>query len=310
MIRHLFVPGLLDRPPDTVDLAALARFPALERFIARSREEPVQGGLEELLMNFFGLQASQGGAPFCYLADAGQRPETGVLRAFPVHLRADRDRVLLFPLDESQLNMDEAQALAAQFNEHFSGDGLAIEVHSPHRWYLLAQCLPRTPLATLDQVAGRSLGDYLPHSEADRFWLSVINETQMLFFDSPLNRKREQAGRLPVNGLWFDGAGRLPETVPRGASHIDGNHCLLRGLAACSEEQGEDALILFEDIQQSLLIQDAASWLQARQRLEGILNPLMRETQIMLYSCDGRRWHWKPACNRHFWRLSRPLCWS
>lgn len=309
-MHRVLVPGLRAAPPPGVDRDALPRFPALERCLARGRAIQAPGRLEELLMVFFGLDAAQGAAPFCYLADTGRRPETGVLRASPVHLRADRDQVLLFPLDESQLNMDEAWALADRFNAHFAGDGLVIEVASPQRWYLLTERLPRTPLATLDEVAGRGLSDHLPDRKTDGYWLSVINETQMLFFDSPVNREREGRGELPVNGLWFDGAGRLPKVVPGGAGRINGDDCLLRGLDACARRQGGDAVTLFGDIHQSLVTQDAASWLQARERLEALLNPLMKNEEIMLYSCDGYSWHWKPSRNWRFWRLSRPLSWS
>ena len=131
----------------------------------------------------------------------------------------------------------------------------------------------------------------------------------MLFFDSPVNRKREGRGDPPVNGLWLDGAGRLPATVPRGARSIHGNHCLLRGLDACARREGEDVITLFEDIHQSLMKQDAVSWLQARNRLEDFLSPLMRKEEIMLYSCDGYSWHWKPSCNWRFWRLPGALTW-
>ena len=308
-MHRLLVPGLRAAPPPGVDRNALPRFPALERCYARGRALPAPGRLEELLMGLFGLEASQGAAPFCYLADTGKRPDTGVLRASPVHLRADRDQVLLFPMDASQLNMDEARALADGFNGHFADDGLVIEVPSPHRWYLLTERLPETPLATLDQVAGRSLRDYLPDRNTDGYWLSVINETQMLFFDAAVNRDREQTGRLAVNGLWFDGAGRLPQVIPGGASTVSGDHCLLRGLDACARREGEDVITLFEDIHQSLMKQDAASWLQARNRLEDFLSPLMRKEEIMLYSCDGYSWHWKPSCNWRFWRLPGALTW-
>ncbi len=306
-MHRLLVPGLRAAPPPGVDRNALPRFPALERCYARGRALPAPGRLEELLMGLFGLEASQGAAPFCYLADTGKRPDTGVLRASPVHLRADRDQVLLFPMDASQLNMDEARALADGFNGHFADDGLVIEVPSPHRWYLLTERLPKIPFAALDEVAGRSLAGFLPGREKAGFWLGVINETQMLFFDSPVNRAREGRGELPVNGLWFDGAGRLPPTLPGGVRPIHGDHCLLRGLAACASEPGEDSLVLFGDIQAALGAVDAAAWLEAMKRLESLLSPLMKKEDIMLYPCDGRSWHWKPSLNRHFWRLPRPL---
>ncbi|WP_457674163.1 hypothetical protein [Thiolapillus sp.] len=308
MIHRLLVPGLLEGPPDGVDRAGLPRFPLLERFLARADEGRAEGDLEALVTGFYGLPPGQGAAPFCYLADTGRRPESGVLRAFPVHLRADRDRVLLFPLDETLLDREEARDLANGFNSHFADEGLRLEVARPHRWYLLTERLPATPLASLGQVAGRSLRDFLP--DRDRFWLSVINETQMLFFNSPVNQARERAGRLPVNGLWFDGRGSLPGVPLRGPGRGEGDHCLLRGLVACTTEDNGERVTVMEDIHQALREQNASAWLQARYGLESRLHGMIHDAEIMLYSCDGRSWHWKPSCNRRFWRFPRPLPWS
>jgi len=304
VIHRLYVPGLLETPPGGLKTEALPRFPVLERFIARADEDRLEGRLDELLMQLFGLGTDQGAAPFCYLAEAGKTPDTGVLRAWPVHLRADRDRVLLFPLDESQLDMEEARELAARFNTHFADDGLLAEVVRPHHWYVLTERLPEVKMASLDQVAGRSLSAFLPDSEQERFWLSVINETQMLFFDSPVNGKREQTGRLSVNGLWFDGAGRLPRSVPSGPAKIDPDHCLLKGLQACAEQETREDVMVMEDIQDALAEQDASAWLQARNRLETVMEGLMNDREVMLYSCDGRSWRWKPSYSWRFWRRS------
>ncbi|BAO44705.1 hypothetical protein [Thiolapillus brandeum] len=308
MTHQLLVPGLREAPPGDAG-QEIPRHPLLERFIARADAGQIEGGLEDLLMRAFGLEPGQGAAPFCYLAETGKLPESGVLRAHPVHLRADRDRVLLFPLDASRLDMEEARQLAGEFNAHFSPDGLALEVVHPHHWYLMADELPPVRLAPLDQVAGRSLAGFLPDAVQGRFWLSVINETQMLFFQSPVNQAREQAGRLPVNGLWFDGAGRLPRQRPVAPAVVRGGHCLLRGLQARAEEARAGELTLFTAIQQALLEQDLSAWLAARQELEALLGSLMKHGQILLYSCDGYSWHWKPACRHRFWRVSRPLPW-
>jgi hypothetical protein len=310
MIHRLLVPGLLEAPPGGADMQALPRFPVLEGFIARADEDQAEGHLEELLMRLFGLDADQGAAPFCYLAETGKIPETGILRACPVHLRADRDRVLLFPLDESRLDLEESRELAAQFNTHFAEDGLVAEVVRPHHWYVLTERLPQVKLAPLDQLAGRSLREFLPDSEKECFWLSVINETQMLFFDSPVNRSREQAGQPPVNGLWFDGGGYFPGAKPAGPALVSSDNRLLRGLEACADQKSDETVSVIDDICQALLEQDASAWLRARQQFEKTLEALMKKEEIVLYSCDGRSWHWKPSCSWRFWRFSLPLTWS
>jgi len=310
MIHRLLVPGLLEAPPGGAEPGAAPRFPVLERVIARADEEPASGGLEQLLMRLFGLESRQGAAPFCYLADTGREPGTGVLRAHPVHLRADRDQVLLFPLDDSSLTMDEAQGLASRFNAHFSAHGLAMEVVAPHRWYLLTERLPETPFAALDQVAGRGLRSCLPGVDGDGFWLSVLNEIQMLFFDAPVNRNREETGRPPVNGLWLDGGGKLPSQPLSGPGKVRGDHCLLRGLSASTGKDNGEAVTVMTGIAGALRQRNPSAWLQSMLALEAWLKAMIGKEEIVLYSCDGRGWHWKPSCNRRLWRLSRPLPWT
>jgi hypothetical protein len=47
----------------------------------------------------------------------------------------------------------------------------------------------------------------------------LLNEAQMVLFAHPLNQRREDAGRPPINGLWLWGGGCLPA---RRESDLDG----------------------------------------------------------------------------------------
>jgi hypothetical protein len=59
----------------------------------------------------------------------------------------------------------------------------------------------------------------------------VMNEAQMLFFDHPVNRAREQRGQVAISGVWLWGEGDLPPPARTRFSHVRGDDAVLRGLA-------------------------------------------------------------------------------
>jgi hypothetical protein len=100
MVVHLICPGLLG--PIEYGAGALPPTPALDRLLSRARGEQTEAWdpLETLAVAF-GLaprpEADLPSAPLCLLA-LGQTPGPGTcwFHADPVHLRPDRDRLLLF----------------------------------------------------------------------------------------------------------------------------------------------------------------------------------------------------------------------
>ena len=79
------------------------------------------------------------------------------MRADPVHLRADRDRVLLFPSHGFTLEADEAEQLGAALERHFA-DLFELRVLRPDVWVLgtaaeaALQSKPPLELADLARV--------------------------------------------------------------------------------------------------------------------------------------------------------------
>jgi hypothetical protein len=58
---------------------------------------------------------------------------------------------------------------------------------------------------------------------------------QMLLHAHPINEAREAAGQLPINGVWFWGAGALPGRPGSVYSHIVAHDPLLAGLASLTQ---------------------------------------------------------------------------
>jgi len=206
--------------------AGRPRLPALERILARATR--LKGG--DLTAALAGLDDIPI-APCTYLADTGKADGEFRLRADPVHLAADRDQLVLMPGALLEVTPEEAQALAAAFNKLYAGEGWLLEWPLPERAYL--RC-PR-PLAVEthapETAAGQPVLEFMPQGEDAVTLKQLMNETQMLFHEHPVNRAREEEGRPLINSLWFWGGGRLPPFTGETSGRIGAKQPLIRGFA-------------------------------------------------------------------------------
>jgi hypothetical protein len=152
------------------------------------------------------------------------------MRVDPVHLKLERDQLVLLDDEALQLNVEEAQALAASVAAHFH-DHFSLEVLASARWYARPRAPTHIRTVSTRAVRGRGIAAAMPQGEDAVLWHSVMNEAQMLLHDHPVNEAREARGALPVNSLWFWGVGRHRPLSPRPAQSAFGNDPLLRGLA-------------------------------------------------------------------------------
>ncbi len=197
----LVVPGLLGPWPGGMAAGCGTRLPVLERWLARGRLERGPR-LPDDWLGEPGAGPSLAG--LCHLADLGDAPPAGVLCAEPVHLRADRDRLLLFGPETLAIEPEEAEALVEAFNRHFEPQGLRLEAARPARWYLHHRETQGPGLPPLTAVLGRE-----PPVASDPGWRALLNEIQMLFFAHPVNEARLAAGRPVISGLWAWGEASL-----------------------------------------------------------------------------------------------------
>ncbi len=307
MIHHLLVPGLLEPPPTVSESPAVLRVPALELLLSRGDEKPGADNLEAILFKLFQLDDQAPAAPFCWLADSGEEATGWVVQATPVYLRADRDRLLLFELDEEQLTQEDALAHAAAFNEHFAEDGLVLKVVSSLRWYLFTEKPVQVSFSHLSDVVGRSVGVFMPRGQDAAYWASIINETQMLFFQLAENCDGESHGRVPVSGLWFSGAGTLPLERPVAPEVMEGENCLLAGLEKHAVEKDERQAVHFiGGIARAQRRQDARCWQQTLGELDRQLRRLMNDAEALyLYAGSGKAYYWTKLMRYRLWRTKQ-----
>lgn len=311
--RHLVVPGLFAAAPGSPGMRPGSRqsprYPHLERVLGRARERVAVVGYAETLFALFGLapppDADLPTAAVCYRADSGLASDAFLLHADPVHLVPDQDRLLLFPVPPASLTAALEAAYVAAFNGHFAADGLELLAPVPGHWYVRADRDHQVRTAPLSAVARRNVDAYLPRGPDAAAWRQYLNETQMLFH--PLAASAESD--MPVNGLWFSGAGRLPHQPSRAVVVERADAALARGLAALAPTAGAGAVVRLR-VEESLLRADLTGDADLRQasllRLEAEVAELSG-AELSLYPCDGRSFHWRPRDRWRWWRRPHPV---
>jgi hypothetical protein len=219
--------------------------------------------------------------------------EPGVVwfHADPVHLRPDRDRLLLFAGPSLAIGDDEAESLIDAFNGYFAVDGLHLLRAGPSNWFLRVTEAPRLRTWALHRVVGRPVDAYLPWGPDAKTWGRWQTEAQMLFFSHPVNEKRGRLGRPAISGVWTWGGGVLPR-VATGPQLTVADHPLAVGLARAAAGRilglegwsplGADVpsadrvLVFWDRLWWPSLEGDAASWRLALQGLETLMGVLLR----------------------------------
>jgi hypothetical protein len=338
---HLVVCDLFLPADIAAGVCADLRLPALEKMLARGASTKplvlgaVEGSartgesasLEGLLCGMFGLPCQQD-APIASVSAAFDGLGGGCwLRADPVHLRLQRDQLVLLP--EVEVNADEAGQLCAALNEYFAGQGMAFFAPHPQRWYVRLDRLPGIETVPLSQAAGRNVRGLLPKGKEAARWHRVFNEIQMLLFAHPVNEAREVRGELPVNSLWLWGGG-VNAPLQKTYDCVSSDEALAGMFAAAAgipfsnwpeqwrdEGNGGTQLLVWTGLRSALRHGDLDAWRAALQELEtGYAQPLWQalragkisQLQVDILGGDRvRNLLLTRADAWAFWRRARPL---
>lgn len=327
----LLVPGLCGPESDPPVGAYFPDRPRdLDRLLSRSRQLTGTGpGLEAVLCREFGLEpaAALPVAALTWLADCADPPPPHLLRADPVHLRADQRYLRLFETHTVPVRADEAEQLVASINEFNAGRGWQLVAPHPHRWYLSLPDGPRLDTQPPQRAAGADIDPCLPGGADARRWHGLLNELQMLLHDHPVNRERADRGEPAINSLWLWGNGRLPADLTTSWPALCADHPLAHGLARhtgipCGpvpetfEQWRRQAvpLVLLDALEWPQCYRDIEHWLDAFERLErDWLRPAARALRsgvlasLTLDACNGRRFTGGRWRQYRFWKSTRPF---
>jgi hypothetical protein len=328
----LVVPGLQGPVSDHPIADYLDERPAsLDRLMTRAHAAVAPGhDADGVLLQYFGMDESTPVAPLTYHADCGRAPPGYVMRADPVHLRADQSSLRLFESHSFTLGQAEADALVAAFNDFYTGYGWRLEAPVPTRWYLQVDEPPSIDTTSPAALAGEDINPSLPRGESARTWHAMLNEVQMLFHVHAVNLERERRGQPVINSLWPWGGGSMPQRATTNLSRVWTHDPLaialagLGGIDTGSLPAAPDAwqdrfvegttLIMQDDLNWPARYNDVETWRAALDKLEGTLFAPLDEAlaagridSLCLLPCNGRCFTVTRRQLRRFWRRPRPF---
>lgn len=329
----LLIPGLFGPSPTTEPAPAL---PALETWLARS-DLKISGtrSFEPVLFQLFDSETpTEGDLPVAAVTrvlDMGVIDNGWWLRADPVHLHPERDRLVLTDSQMLDITQDEANRLVAEIMEHYKADGWLLKAARPGRWYLKPPRAPKMTTSPLPDVVSRDIHPYLPQGKDGKAWHTVLNEMQILLHTAKVNEERERHGKLPINSLWFWGGGRLPKLKPVVWSQLWSQEPLSLAFARLAQvpsraqpadfqawrrqaDRSGEQLIVLDGLRVTQQYADAPAWLAAMAQLEHQwIAPLLAAVRqgalahATLLTDNGRQYRLTRRHARRWWRRRRPL---
>ena len=333
----LYLPGILNARGYDHKMFGAPR--VLETLLARA-ERKIQVGEEPAeheygLFRLFGLEQEENSdlpvAAVSRMQDMGVIDNDWWLRADPVHLNLEQDRLILTDARRLDITQDEANRMVAEIMEVFTADGWLLKAPRPDRWYLKPASAPKIATTLLAQVIGRDVHPFLPRGPDGKAWHTTLNEIQILLHTITVNAEREKNGKLPINSLWFWGGGRLPRIKPVSWTQIWSKEPVSLSLARLSGTPAENTpdgfeawhkqadrpgeyLVVLDDAQHATLYNDMPEWNNIVQRLErDWMTPLLRAlksnaiSKATLIMDKGMSFSLTSRQARRWWRFRRPL---
>ncbi|MBI3571752.1 MAG: hypothetical protein HY082_11750 [Gammaproteobacteria bacterium] len=331
----LYVPGLFGTRES--DRAQGGSWRALETLLSRAEviDRGFPRGYEEGLFALFDLVRQENTdlpvAAVTRMFDMGVIDNDWWLRADPVHLSLDRDRLILSDARKLEVTQKEAGRLVAEIMEVFTADGWLLKAPHPERWYLKPMRAPKLTTSSLSQVVGRDVHGFLPRGPDDKAWHTILNEIQILLHTATINVEREKAGKLPINSLWFWGSGRLPRITPVAWTRVWSNEPVSLSLAKLSgtpagnlpdgytgwrkqADQTGEHLVVLDEIHDATLYNDVPRGQETLHKLEtNWMEPLLRDLKsgaidrVTLMTDAGVNFTLTSRQARRWWRWRRSL---
>lgn len=304
----------------------------LTALLRRARQITAEAsGYEAQLCAAFELEQSPGqDLPIARLGarvDLLQADSGYWLRADPVHLRPDQSRLVSLGNAGLDIAAEEANALTAALNAHFSEQGWRWFSPAPDRWYLQLPAKPAIATVPMVEAIGRNVDAHLPSGPDSRAWHAWLNEIQMLLYSHEVNQRRQEQRQPLINSVWWWGGGEArQQSLTTRFVRVWSDEVLAMGLAGAAGAQRSDRpvnglewlasgpeaglhLLVLPDCYLPAAYQEPGDWLEALAGLErDWFAPLRRAlakgeiAALELWTGTDRSYRCMPADRWAFWR--------
>lgn len=293
-------------------LARLTGNQALRDWIARGDRLPDSEGARSSALRAL-FRFAGGTVPVAALRHSchAEEARSGAwLCADPAYVRSEATgaRLMAWPLHD--LSPAEARGLSSTLRPMFGDAGTPLAVDTPSAWCLhLPGGAPPAEFTAPSDALGVDMLECLPQGQAGRPWRRLFNDAQVALHAHPVNAARVAAGKLPVNALWFWGAGPLPEPVEASVQRVASRDDVLQGLAkaaglACVDpvpatlDAGDPDCDVLLDLDRPTATGDMAGWHACFRRWLRT----RRFDAIELTLADGHRFRVRHVHRLRFWR--------
>lgn len=214
------------------------------------------------------------------------------LLAEPLYLQPEMRGARVMAAGNFMLSTEHKQVLLQALRPVFGDYGFELMISRHDFFYIRARKdTPMPEFAPAPDILGCDLAMILPESKV---WTALFNECQIILHNHPLNVERQRKASLPVNALWFWGAGQLPMAIYHHFEIIDSpaqDIQALRSVAQPHVRCDENTLKDLRHVRDWPLVEQA-------------FNP---ELPAIFDFSDGEHWHWMPKFRWYFWRRRLPV---
>ena len=143
-------------------------------------------------------------------------PEDVAFRLNLVTLTANYGKLYMDDFSAEHISTTEANEIIATLQEELGDDEFNFYPGVSYRhlmvWRGGRDKLTFTPP---HDITGQPLDDYMPQGEGAEVLIDLMNSSQMLLNNHPVNALREKQRKLPANSIWLWGHGRKPQMPTR-----------------------------------------------------------------------------------------------
>ena len=246
----------------------------------------------------------------------GDRPTVWIAAADPVYLEPRLDHLRLHALQRTGIPPSDLRPLFDHLQETLAEDQRYGFARLGACGYLRAEEPISTAMVPAYVIDQREPGEFLPTGEHTVMHRNILSEIEMALHEHPVNVRRVEEGKAPVNSLWLWGGGNAPQKITRPQPPIFTDDPLLLGywesatavadlwpgdFAACAEASlhGFVAVTPEEDMTPESLV----TYLQ---ELRELLHR-KRVSRLILLSRDGLRAEVRRSDTLKFWRRDNEL---
>lgn len=166
------------------------------------------------------------------MADFGEEPPLGAVRADPVHLVVGPKGLAIAGTGDMGVGIDEAHRMCKAIVDSLGDRVISCRPGAPDRWYLTMAAAPDGDWYMPEELIERDLLESLPRSDDGTDLGQLLNEIQIVLHQQADNVGRRERGAPAVNSVWLWGwsDGKLPRVGSR-VSRVYSSHPYATGLA-------------------------------------------------------------------------------